>query len=82
MPFGLLAVPGGQQRAVVLSTIVAGVIAVSGYLFGRRVGLDGTFLAILFGLLAYQNYATWQALRGGGRPPTNMDVPPPPGRRF
>ncbi|MFP6768631.1 MAG: site-2 protease family protein [Planctomycetaceae bacterium] len=72
----------GQQRAVVLSTVVAGVIAISGYLFGPRVGLDGTFLAILFGLLAYQNYATWQALRGGGRPPRNMDLPPPPDRPF
>ena len=51
----------GEQRAMLLSAVVGAVAAVAGYTL-----LGQTFLGILFGLFAYQNFASWQMLRRGG----------------
>ena len=56
----------GEQRAMLFSAVVGAIAAVGGYLFGPYVGLDGTFLAIIFGLFAYQNFSGWQMRRRGG----------------
>ena len=51
----------GEQRAMLLSAVVGAVTAAYGYL-----QLGQMFLAILFGLFAYQNFAGWQMQRRGG----------------
>ncbi len=54
--------PGrGEERAMLLSAVVGAVAAAGGYLW-----LHQTFLAILFGMFAYQNFAAWQMRRRGG----------------
>jgi Zn-dependent protease len=54
--------PGrGEERAMLLSAVVGAVAAAGGYLW-----LHHTFLAILFGMFAYQNFAAWQMRRRGG----------------
>ena len=51
----------GEQRAMLLSAVVGAVAAVAGHFLLRQ-----TFLAILFGLFAYQNFSGWQMRRRGG----------------
>ena len=51
----------GEQRAMLLSAVVGAVAAVAGHFL-----LGQTFLAILFGLFAYQNFSGWQMRRRGG----------------
>ena len=50
----------GQQRAMLISAVAGAGSAYAGYVYGQ------TFLAILFGLFAYQNFAGWQTTRSGG----------------
>ncbi len=51
----------GEQRAMLLSAVVGAVAAAAGHFL-----LNQMFLAILFGLFAYQNFAGWQMRRRGG----------------
>tara|TARA_B100000029_G_scaffold346692_1_gene339034 strand:- start:338 stop:1018 length:681 start_codon:yes stop_codon:yes gene_type:complete len=50
----------GQQRAMLVSAVAGAGAAAVGYVYGQ------TFLAILFGLFAYQNFSGWQMTRRGG----------------
>ena len=50
----------GQQRAMLVSAVAGAGAAAAGYVYGQ------TFLAILFGLFAYQNFSGWQMTRRGG----------------
>lgn len=54
----------GLHRSLLLSAIVAAVVAVLALLRLRLEG--GLFMALMFGYLAYVSYAMLQALRGGG----------------
>jgi Zn-dependent protease len=49
----------GVRTSLWISVIAGAVIAIAGFVF-----LRSTYMAILFGLLAFQSY---QALQGGGR---------------
>jgi Zn-dependent protease len=51
----------GEQWAMLLSAVIGAVTAAAGYFL-----LDQMFLAIFFGLFAYQNFAGWQMQRRGG----------------
>ena len=51
----------GEQWAMLLSAVVGAVAAAAGYIL-----LHQMFLAIFFGLFAYQNFTGWQMLRRGG----------------
>jgi len=51
----------GERWAMLLSAVVGAVTAAAGYFV-----LGQTFLAIFFGLFAYQNFSGWQMQRRGG----------------
>ncbi len=51
----------GQQRAMLMSTVVGAGAAAYGYF-----SLGQPFLAILFGMFAYQNHMAWKMMRRGG----------------
>ncbi len=56
----------GTEKALLISTIVAAIVAVAGLLhFGFR---HGIFFALMFGLLAFINYRVLQQIRAMGGP--------------
>jgi len=52
---------GGVRKSLWLSVIAGGIVALAGLLFFRSI-----FMAIMFGLLAFQSYQSLRGRFGGG----------------